>query len=154
MEGELEQLRDRLDLRRLVDEYALAVDGGDRRRFAGLFTPGGQLVVYEPDVADPVVTYTGGDELEKVLALVAAYSSTFHVMANHTSQVVGATATGDTYCLAHHLAEVDGRSVDTLMLIRYHDAFEKVDGAWRFARRDVLRQWTETHPAERPRLAF
>jgi hypothetical protein len=147
-------LADRLDLRALVDEYALAVDGRDADRFAGLFTPTGELAIYEPGEPDPVITYRGPEELRTVMKLLATYSTTFHVMANHTCTVRGASAQGRTYCLAHHLTEAARHGQDTLMLIVYRDNYEKAGGTWRFSRREVRRQWTELHSAERARLAL
>ena len=144
---------DRLALRGLVDEYALAVDARDADRFAGLFTPDGVLAVIEPGDPEPSLSYRGHDQLRGVMELLASFSTTFHVMANFTCRIDGSTAEGDTYRLAHHLTEDEvGGTTDTLMLIRYHDAFRRVDGGWRIERRDVLRQWTEYHDAERARL--
>lgn len=150
LDGDVE---DRLALRALVDEYALAVDDRDADRFAGVFAPDGVLAVIEPGDPEPSLIYQGRDELRTVMGLLSGFSTTFHVMANHTCRIDGDHAEGDTYCLAHHLTEEDdGRSQDTVMLIRYHDTYTCTDGAWRFARRDVLRQWTEYHAAERARL--
>ena len=95
----------------------------------------------------------GPDELREVAKLLSSYSTTFHLMANHTCEIEGALATGEVYCLAHHLTEEGAAGDNTLMVIRYRDRYAKLDGAWRFARRDVMRQWTEHHAAERARLA-
>ena len=95
----------------------------------------------------------GPDELREVMKLLSSYSTTFHLMANHTCEIEGALATGEVYCLAHHLTEEGAAGDNTLMVIRYRDRYAKLDGAWRFARRDVMRQWTEHHAAERARLA-
>jgi uncharacterized protein (TIGR02246 family) len=144
---------DRLALRALVDAYAQAVDARDADRFAALFAPDGELVVYEPDEPEPSISWRGPDELREVMKLLSSYSTTFHLMANHTCEIDGEAATGEVYCLAHHLSEGGATGDNTLMVIRYHDRYARQDGAWRFARRDVLRQWTEHHAAERARLA-
>ena len=152
MTSSAEALADRLDLRALVDEYALAVDDRDADRFAGVFTPTGVLAIYEPDEAEPVLTYRGHDELRAVMKLLESYSATFHLMANHTCRLEGDRATGDVYCLAHHLTEEGGAGRDTLMVIRYRDTYERTERGWRIAVRDVMRKWTEFHAAERARL--
>jgi hypothetical protein len=145
---------DRLALRALVDEYALAVDDRDAERFAGIFTAAGVLAVYEPGEAEPSLSYRGPDELRRVMNLLRPFSATFHLVANHVCRVDGNRAEGDTYCLAHHLTEnAETSPTDTVMLIRYRDEYERADGGWRFARRDVLRQWTDYHEAARARLA-
>ena len=149
-----EQTADVLALRALVDRYASAVDARDADAFAALFTPGAVLAVYESEDADPVVEYRGHEALRGVMGLLSTYSSTFHLMANHLCATAGAEATGEVYCMAHHLTEDAGGATDLVMYIRYRDAYERTPGGWRFARRDVLRQWTEERPAERRPLAL
>jgi SnoaL-like domain len=145
----LGDLADRLELRALVDRYAVAVDARDAEAFASLFLPDGVLSVHEDEGAPPAVRYVGADELRSVMELLRFYTRTFHLMANHLSDVRGDEATGETYCLAHHLVE-DGRGLtDLVMFIRYRDAFARTRGGWRFARREVLREWTEERPAGR-----
>lgn len=144
---------ERLALRGLVDAYAQSVDARDADRFAGLFAPDGELVVFEPEEAEPSISWRGPDELREVMKLLSSYSTTFHLMANHTCEIDGDMATGEVYCLAHHLTEEGAAGDNTLMVIRYRDRYAKLDDAWRFARRDVMRQWTEHHVAERARLA-
>jgi len=154
MEIRDDELADRLAVRALMDKYALAVDARDRDAFAALFTPDGVLAVIEPGDPEPSLTYSGTDELRTVIDLLAPFSTTFHVMANHTATLDAPTARTITYCLAHHLTEAEGADPrDTLMLIRYDDTLHRTPDGWRFTRRDVLRQWTEYHPAERARLA-
>jgi hypothetical protein len=149
-----QEIADLLALRALVDRYAQAVDARDGDAFAGLFTPDGVLAVYEGDRAEPVVEYRGHDALRDVMALLRTFSSTFHLMANHLCQTTGEEATGEVYCMAHHLTEDAGGATDLVMYIRYRDAYARTAAGWRFARRDVLRQWTEERPAERRPLAL
>jgi ketosteroid isomerase-like protein len=142
-------LADRLALRELVDRYASAVDARDADAFADLFTPDAVLAVYETEGEDPVVEYRGHAALRKVMGLLRFYSATFHLMANHRCEIGASEATGETYCIAHHLTEAAGAATDLVMYIRYRDAYARTADGWRFARRDVLRQWTEERPAER-----
>lgn len=139
-------------LRRLVDEYALAVDGRDATGFADLFEDDGVLAVYEAGEDVPSIEYAGRVRLEEVVQLIAAFDATMHVMANHVVDIDGDEATGRVYALCHHLQEQDGKGEDTLMLLHYRDRYVRRDGRWRIARRDVLRQWTARLAAERARL--
>lgn len=147
-------IADLLALRALVDRYARAVDARDAGAFAGLFTADGVLAVYETEDADPVVEYRGHDALRDVMDLLRTFSSTFHLMANHLCETAGAEATGEVYCMAHHLTEDAGGATDLVMYIRYRDRYALTPAGWRFARRDVLRQWTEERPAQRRPLAL
>lgn len=149
----VDDLVDIASLRRVVDEYALAVDGRDAAAFADLFTDDGVLAVYEAGEDDPSIEYVGRERLLEVVQLIAAFDATMHVMANHVVDVEGDEAFGRVYALCHHLQEQDGKGEDTLMLLHYRDRYVRIDGRWRIARRDVLRQWTDPLAAERARLS-
>jgi SnoaL-like domain len=140
---------DLLALRALVDRYASAVDARDADAFAGLFTADGALAVHEREGDPAIVRYRGHEELRSVMGLLRHFTATFHLMANHLCTTAGDEATGEVYCMAHHLIEDGDAATDLVMYIRYRDAYERTPAGWRFARRDVMRQWTEERPAAR-----
>jgi hypothetical protein len=52
-------------------------------------------------------------------------------------------ATGEAYCLAHHVT-VDGEKRRLMLAsLRYQDTFVKMDGAWLFAERLLYVDWLE-----------
>jgi hypothetical protein len=52
-------------------------------------------------------------------------------------------ATGQAYCLAHHLT-IDGDQRRLMIAtLRYQDTFAKVDGFWLFAERLLYVDWLE-----------
>ncbi|MCP9951452.1 nuclear transport factor 2 family protein [Actinomadura madurae] len=141
---------DRLELRALVDDYSLAVDTGDREWFARLFTPDGVIRGFQNDDSEPGMYHAGYQELLTALdPIVASFSATMHVMANHSCTVDGDVGTGVVYGLAHHLSGDNEELTDTLRLIRYDDRYVRGGNGWRFARRDVRLQWYDTLPARR-----
>ena len=152
MPGGTPSAEDVLALRRLADDYGSTVDQRDGHGFASVFTPNGVLAIYEPNESEPSVVYTGYDELVSVIELVKAFTTTFHLMANHQVDIDGDTATGMVYGLSLHLTETDGRGFDTFMVMKYRDRYQRTPDGWRIARRDVLRQWTEYNVGERARL--
>jgi SnoaL-like domain len=73
---------------------------------------------------------------------------TTHFNGQSTITLDGDRATGESYCLAHHLlAGEHGRSL-ILMSIRYRDRFTKDEGAWYFAERKRIIDWTDTRPSK------
>ncbi len=148
MKNESADIGNRLLLRELVDSYAVSVDNRDTERFVSLFLADGVLIVYEPDVPDAVVTFTGPDELRTVMNLLQNFGTTFHVMANHLCQIDGDTASGEVYCLANHLLKGNSGLINLCMYIRYFDTYSLTADGWRFAQRKVKRQWTEEHSAD------
>jgi SnoaL-like domain len=62
------------------------------------------------------------------------------------SRCDGDRATGESYCIAHHLFSEDGERKLMLAHLRYGDTLIKRDGAWRFAERNLYVDWIETSP--------
>jgi ketosteroid isomerase-like protein len=143
-------------LRRLVDGYARAVDRGDVEAFLELFEPDAVLqVFYGSDSEGPTTESRGHSALGEIPTRVKSrYDRTFHFVGNHLCDVSGDDATGEAYCLAHHLTENAHGGTDYVMLIRYHDVYRRrPDNPWRITRRNVLVDWTELRTALPPGVA-
>jgi len=52
-------------------------------------------------------------------------------------------ATGEAYCLAHHVSMSGGKRRLMVASLRYLDTFLKVDGDWLFAQRKLYVDWVE-----------
>ncbi|MFE3292130.1 nuclear transport factor 2 family protein [Rhodococcus sp. NPDC059234] len=79
------------------------------------------------------------------LAIRDAYHATTHFNGQSTVTIDGNRATGESYCLAHHVS-IDDSGRRTLMIasIRYLDEFVRHEGNWLFAERRLMVDWTET----------
>lgn len=144
-------LADRLALRELAARYAHAVDRRDRDMFLSVFHPDGTLVL--TDYSDPsVVTATlrGHGELAAVTARITRYDKTFHFVGTANYDVGRDQATGEVYCVAHHLTPGLHGGTDYVMLVRYQDRYSRRDGRWAIDERRLVVDWTElraTNPA-------
>lgn len=137
------QLLDRLALRDLVDAYAFAADAADGPALAALFAPDGVLVVEAPPDRGGRRERRGRHEIAGAIAGLARYDVTTHFVGTHRVLVDGDGATGETYCLAHHIV---GGS-DTIWSVRYRDRFRRTEEGWRFASRHVGVEWVAEQPA-------
>ena len=52
-------------------------------------------------------------------------------------------ATGEAYCMAHHVTVESGKRRLMIASLRYLDAFVKRDGSWLFAERRLYVDWLE-----------
>jgi SnoaL-like domain len=138
-------LADRLALRELVDAYALAVDQRDEGWFRSLWLPDARLTTHQGDGA-PQTDLQGVEAIAQVTTMIQRFALTLHLVANHVCRIGdgGDRATGEAYCIGHHLTPTgDGHHDDLVMAIRYVDRYQRDgSGAWRFARREVRKQWT------------
>lgn len=135
---------DLLELRRLVDAYASAVDDRDGAAMAALFVPDGALLVYEAGSEELAYSYRGPDELATVASeMERLYERTFHFVGNFVCDVDGDRATGSPYCVAQHLRD-DGRGPQIVVMpVRYRDTYVRTPAGWRFEERICIVQWRE-----------
>jgi ketosteroid isomerase-like protein len=116
------------------------VDRRDWALAATLFTDDAVLV-------GPRFQLAGRERVLRGLRSVERYRSTFHAVHNQTLAIEGDEASGETYCVANHLLERDGQSVKLDWGIRYQDRLRRgTDGAWRFARRELIVDWEQELP--------
>ena len=153
-ESELRELADRLAIRALVDRYARAADRVDGAAAAALFTESGALRIFERGTADPVRERLGREAIATAFAGLSRYEVTLHVVANHLVDLDGDRATGETYCLAHHVRTIgegaDAHPSDHVMAIRYLDSYERTSEGWRIAQRHLQLEFTEERPVSGP----
>ena len=118
-------------------------------RQAALFTEDARLAVYtgDPATTEPVQVVTGRAELEAAFSGLSAYDATTHFNGQSTITVSGDTATGETYCLAHHLHDVDG--VRTLLSCPSATTrpSREWSGQWLFSDRKLIIDWTDSRPS-------
>jgi ketosteroid isomerase-like protein len=139
---------DRLAIRELVDAYAHCADRRDAEGQKALFTEDTRFVVYmSGQGSEPTQTLDGREALTPVFDDLNRYQATMHFNGQSTVAVDGDRASGESYCIAHHLFTDDGERKLMVAWLRYGDTFVKVDGAWRFAERNLYVDWTETRPS-------
>lgn len=131
------------DLHDLSVRYAAGADRRDAELFVSAFVPDGRLRRYDPsDAPEPSSDRRGRDALAEVPGLLARYARTFHLLGQARYDVDGDHATGEVYCLAHHLTD-DAPPIVHVMHIRYLDTYLRLDGRWGIEDRRVLVDWTE-----------
>jgi SnoaL-like domain len=140
-----EEAADRLAIRELVEAYAHCADRRDAKGQMALFTADTHFVVYM-NAKDPKPSQElrSREALAPVFADLNQYAATMHFVGQSTIfSLDGDRATGEAYCIAHHLT-VDGEKRRMMVAyLRYLDSFGKVDGAWLFAERLLYVDWLE-----------
>jgi ketosteroid isomerase-like protein len=140
---------DRLAIRELVDAYAHCADRRDAQAQMALFTEDTHFVVYlDARNPEPTQDLRGRKALAPVFDALNAYVATMHFNGQSTVELDGDRATSESYCLAHHLTDAeDGTRTLMTASIRYLDTMVKRDGAWLFAERRLMVNWTDTRPS-------
>ena len=136
---------DRLAIRELVEAYAHCADRRDAKAQMALFTKDTHFVVYM-NAKDPIPSQElhSREALAPVFAELNQYDATTHFVGQSTIfALADERATGETYCLAHHVTVAGDKRRLMLASLRYLDTFTKVDGLWLFAERQLYVDWLE-----------
>jgi SnoaL-like domain len=137
-------------IRALIDAYAHFADRRRPEEQAALYAEDGRTFVYhgDPSTSEPVQVLVGRAEHAEGFKVLSQYVATTHFNGQNTVTLDGDRATGETYCLAHHLLETDGSRTLIVMSIRYEDTFVKQGGTWLFAERKLIIDWTDTRSSQ------
>jgi len=146
-----DEAADRLAIRELIDAYAHCADRRDADGQKSLFSDDTQFVVYmDGEGSEPTQELDDREALAPVFADLNRYQATTHFNGQSTVALEGDRATGETYCLAHHLFTEGGERKLMVASLRYLDTFRKSDGAWLFAERRLYVDWSEIRPSQTP----
>lgn len=143
-----QEAADRLAIRELIDAYAHCADRRDTKGQMSLFTEDTRFLVFmDATAAEPTQQLHGRNSLAPVFDNLNTYKATTHFNGQSTVTLDGDRATGESYCLAHHISfGTDDERTIMIASIRYLDEFVKQGGEWLFAERRLMVDWTETRP--------
>jgi ketosteroid isomerase-like protein len=143
-----QEAADRLAIRELVEAYAHCADRRDAKGQMSLFTEDTHFVVYmNAKDRKPSQELHSREELAPVFADLNKYDATTHFLGQSTLFTLdGDRATGEAYCLAHHVTVGGGKKCLMVASLRYSDTFAKIDGSWFFAERLLYVDWLEERP--------
>ena len=129
----------------LVEAYAHCADRRDAKGQMSLFTADTRFVVFM-NATDPKPSQElhSREALAPVFADLNKYDATTHFLGQSTIFTLTANrATGEAYCLAHHVTVDGGKRRLMIASLRYNDTFVKSDGDWLFAERLLYVDWLE-----------
>jgi hypothetical protein len=136
---------DRLPIRELVESYAHCADRRDAKGQMSLFAADTHFVVYM-NAKDPTPSQElhSREALAPVFADLNKYEATTHFVGQSTIfTLTKDRATGEAYCLAHHVTVDGGKRRLMVASLRYLDTFVKMEGAWLFAERLLYVDWID-----------
>jgi hypothetical protein len=132
--------------------YAQAVDRRDVEGFLRVFTADARLSICSGVDPDQVVrTISGTEELAAVPTSLERFDRTFHFLGQAGYEVDGGRATGEVYCIAHHLSVGETGAQNMVLYIRYADEYRAdASEGWRITHRRLQWDWAETRAADAP----
>src|SRR5882757_9209274 len=103
-----QEAADRLAIRNLIDAYAHCADRRDAKGQMALFAEDTAFHVFmDSRSAEPTYVLHGRGALAPVFADLNQYQATTHFNGQSTVHLDGDRASGESYCIAHHVS-LDG----------------------------------------------
>src|SRR5580692_4200485 len=124
-----DEAADRLAIRELVEAYAHCADRRDAEGQMSLFTVNTHFVVYmNSKDPKPSMELHSREALAPVFADLNKYDTTTHFVGQITIFTLAEDrATGETYCLAHHVTITGEKRRLMMASLRYAETFVKID---------------------------
>jgi hypothetical protein len=145
-----QEAADRLAIRELIDAYAHCADRREDAAQRALFTEDTRFLVHMKGAGtEPTEDIHGNEQLTPVFTALKQYEVTMHFNGQSTVTLEGERATGETYCIAHHLFAAEGARKIMLAYLRYLDTFVKQGGTWLFAERALYLEFSDTRTLAR-----
>jgi hypothetical protein len=140
-----EEAADRLAIRELIDAYAHCADRREAEAQKALFTEDTHFVVYMNGFgSEPTEDLRGREALTPVFEALRQYEVTMHFNGQSTVSVDGERASGEVYCIAHHVFSAEGGRKIMLAYLRYIDTYVKRSASWLFAERNLYLEFSDT----------
>jgi len=139
-EAAIQLLLDKQEIHDCIVRYCRGVDRGDVELIRSAF---------HPDAYDDHGIRKGKPhELAEAQIQMSRhlFKSTTHFICNELVEVQGDVAYSESYALACHRFERDGKEYDLVTSGRYLDRFERRNGVWKIARRVCVIDWSRTDP--------
>lgn len=126
-----EQLIDRMEIRELVDRYAVESDKGNQDYYRNIFSKNLRLRII---MGDNVNEINGVEKMIEIYKKGGAAKISFHQTGQQVVDFLDEShAKGVVY-----LTALLGDEKPAKMYIRYEDTYEKIDGRWWITQRDQI----------------
>ena len=113
------EVADRLEIRELLDSYAHCADKRDAKGQMSVFTNDAHFVVFMDAKSNkPSSELNRREDLDPIFNELNKYEVTTHFKGQSTVDLKGERVTGETYCIAHHISESEGKRILFIASIR------------------------------------
>ncbi len=131
---DIEELKDRIALKDLVDRVSTLADKKDFAAQVQLFTEDAVSETIANEVV--ILQLKGRKEMEVAFdSYLQNVSTLFHFNGQHIINIDGSTATGTSYCLITMIRLADNDKTTTTIRAIYSDDYVRVNNKWLISKR-------------------
>lgn len=140
--SDFQQLKDKIELKELVDRFSILADKKDVDNQVLLFTEDAIVEFYNGDVQQGGVK--GRERLKAVFApYLALFDVVYHINGQHTVSVAGDKATGISYCQVILIGDENGKRMMKTEGVYYNDEYVRINGRWLISKRASHFMWRD-----------
>lgn len=139
---DMNELRDKMELKELVDRFSILADRKDVPAQVQLFTEDGVVEFYNGNERQGEVN--GRKQIGEAFApYLALFETVYHINGQQTVNIDGDKATGIAYCQVVLIGNRDGKKSMTIEGVYYNDEYVRHEGKWLIAKRASHFMWRD-----------
>ena len=138
----IEELKDRMELKELVDRISVLGDRKDFHAQVKLFSENAVSETYAN--GREILKLKGRNEMQTAFdSFLSGIDTVYHFNGQQVVKINGDTACGTCYCLIMLVGQEDGKKMKTTIGAIYQDDYVREENGWLIARRIGNFQWQE-----------
>lgn len=139
---DIEEIKDRIALKNLVDTFSNLADVKDVNSQLDLFTKDAIVESVQDGVSNSKLE--GREQIGAAFeGFLNRFETVFHQNGQQTVSISDDTANGISYCTVVLISNTNGEKFKTTFGIRYYDNYVKIDGRWFISKRTSNFLWQE-----------
>lgn len=140
-------IKDKIELRELVDVFSVLADRKDAKAQEALFTENAVVNSYREGKL--ISTLQGREQIGVGFGnFLALFDTVYHINGQQVVTIDGDKATGTSYCQVVLIGEENGKRIMTTQGVTYDDEYLRIDGKWRIAKRISHFVWSDRKTVE------
>lgn len=139
----MDNMKDKMDLKELVDVFSILADRKDAKAQESLFTEDAVVRSYRDGKL--ISTLQGKKQIGEGFGnFLALFDTVYHINGQQVVTVDGDKGTGVSYCQVVLIGKDDkGQRVMTTQGVTYDDEYLRMDGKWLIAKRTSHFVWSD-----------
>lgn len=140
-------IKDKMDLKELVDVFSVLADRKDAKAQELLFTENAVVNSYRD--AKLISTLQGREQIGEGFGnFLSLFETVYHINGQQVVTIDGDKATGTSYCQVVLIGKENGKRIMTTQGVTYDDEYLRVDGMWLIAKRTSHFVWSDRKTVE------
>lgn len=144
---EMENVKNKMELKELVDNFSILADQKDVDTQVLLFTEDAVVEFYNGNERQGEVK--GREQIAGAFApYLALFDVVYHINGQQTVRIDGDKATGISYCQVVLIGNQDGKRIMTTEGVYYNDEYVRQNGKWLITKRASHFIWRDVKEVE------